>query len=75
MQGLKAPEPGHVEIHRDLLWVETPEGPRVVLMFDNERAMRAVVSFLRDTKVGQTVTIHPRGAAGGATVGMSLRRL
>ena len=36
----------------------------MALLFRDERATRAVLSFLRKTKVGQMVTIPPRGEAG-----------
>ena len=32
----------------------------MALPFDNERATKAVLSFIRKTKVGQVVTILPR---------------
>ena len=31
------------------------------MLFDDDRATKAVLSFLRVTKVGQMVTIPPRG--------------
>ena len=34
-----------------------PRAQTVALMFNDERAMRVVLSFLRDTEVGQMVTI------------------
>ena len=42
-----------------------PRTPRMALLFRDERATRAVLSFLRKTKVGQIVTIPPRDEAGG----------
>ena len=33
----------------------------MALLFDDDRATKAVLSFLRVTKVGQMVTIPPRG--------------
>ena len=42
-----------------------PRAPRMALLFGDERATRAVLSFLRKTKVGQMVTIPPRDEAGG----------
>ena len=36
----------------------------MALLFGDERATRAVLSFLRKTKVGQMVPIPPRGDAG-----------
>ena len=41
-----------------------PRAPRVALLFRDERATKAVLSFLRKTKVGQVVTISPRDEAG-----------
>ena len=38
-----------------------PRAPRVALLFKDERATKAVLSFLRKTRVGQMVTIPPRG--------------
>ena len=35
--------------------------PRIALLFNDERATKAVLSFLRRTKVRQMVTIGPRG--------------
>ena len=40
--------------------METPRAPGVALVFDDERASRAVLSFLRDTKVGQAVAVPHR---------------
>ena len=40
---------------------ERPRAPSVRLMFDDVRAAPAVLSFLRDTRVGQMVSMHPRG--------------
>ena len=37
-----------------------PRAPRMALLFGDERATKAVLSFLRKTKVGQMVTIPPR---------------
>ena len=37
-----------------------PKAPRMALLFDDDRATKAVLSFLRVTKVGQMVTIPPR---------------
>ena len=34
--------------------------PRISLLFGDKRAIRAVLSFLRKTKVGQMVTIPPQ---------------
>ena len=36
----------------------------MALLFEDERATKAVLSFLRKTKVGQVVTISPRDEAG-----------
>ena len=36
----------------------------MALLFGDERATRAVLSFLRKTKVGRMVTIPPRDEAG-----------
>ena len=36
----------------------------MALLFGDERATKAVLSFLRKTKVGQMVTIPPRDEAG-----------
>ena len=33
-------------------------------MFNDERATKAVLSFLRKTRVGQMITIPPRGGGG-----------
>ena len=41
-----------------------PREPRMALLFGDERATRAVLSFFRKTKVGQIVTIPPRDEAG-----------
>ena len=41
-----------------------PRAPRMALLFGDERATKAVLSFLRKTKVGQRVTIPPRGEEG-----------
>ena len=38
-----------------------PRAPRVALLFNDERATKAVLSFLRKTRVGQAITITPRG--------------
>ena len=38
-----------------------PRAPRMALLFNDERATKAVLSFLRKTRVGQLVTIPPRG--------------
>ena len=38
-----------------------PKAPRMALLFGDDRATKAVLSFLRATKVGQMVTIPPRG--------------
>lgn len=43
--------------------------PIVALIFDKERATRAVLSFLRDTKVGQMVTLPPRGEESNGNAG------
>ena len=44
-----------------------PRAPRVALLFDDERPTKAVRPFLRGTKIGQMVTLPPRGEgrAGG----------
>ena len=41
-----------------------PRAPRVALLFDNERATKAVLSFLRKMRVGQAITIPPRARGG-----------
>ena len=42
-----------------------PKAPRVALLFNGERATKVVLSFLCKTKVGQMVTIPPRGGEEG----------
>ena len=42
-----------------------PRASRIALLFGDERATGAVLSSLRKTKVGQIVTIPPRGEARG----------
>ena len=37
----------------------------MALLFNDERATKAVLSFLRKTRVGQMVTIPPRGGGEG----------
>ena len=37
-----------------------PRAPRVALLFGDERATKAVLPFLRKTRVGQLITIPPR---------------
>ena len=39
-----------------------PRAPRVALLFDDNRAARAVLAFLRNTEVGQMDTMPPSGA-------------
>ena len=41
-----------------------PSAPRVTLLFNDERATKAVLSFLRKTRVGQMITIPPRDGEG-----------
>ena len=36
----------------------------MALLFDDERATKAVLSFLRKTRVGQAITIPPRDGGG-----------
>ena len=43
---------------------ERPRTPSVRLMFEDVRAAPAVLSFLRDTRVGQMVSLGPRGEEG-----------
>ena len=38
--------------------------PNHTLLFKDERATKAVLSFLRKTRVGQMITIPPRGGGG-----------
>ena len=40
---------------------KTPRAPSVRLMFDDVRAAPAVLTFLRDTRVGRVITVAPRG--------------
>ena len=37
-----------------------PRAPRMALLFKDERATKAVLSFLRKTRDGQMITIPPR---------------
>ena len=41
-----------------------PRAPRVALFFDDERATKAALSFLRKPRVGQAITIPPRDGGG-----------
>ena len=42
------------------------EAPRVALAFNDERATQAILSFLRETKVGRTMsTPHPQAVEEG----------
>ena len=61
LRGLEAPDQRTVEGRGLSLRVEAP---RMALRFGDERATKAVLSFLRKTKVGQIVTIPPRDEAG-----------
>ena len=42
-----------------------PRAPRMALLFKDERAAKAVLSFLRKTRAGQMVTTPPRDGGGG----------
>ena len=39
------------------------EAPRVALAFNDERATQAILSFLRETKVGRTMSTPPHPQA------------
>ena len=39
---------------------DTPRAPSVRLMFDDVRAGPAVLTFLRDTRVGRMISMAPR---------------
>ena len=40
---------------------ETPRAPSVRLMFDDVRAAPAVLTSLRDTRMGKMISLVPRG--------------
>ena len=54
---------GASHVERLCEW-ERPRAPAVGLMFDDVRAAPAVLSFLRDTLVGQMIFVRPRGGEG-----------
>ena len=62
--GLAAPDPRALERGWETLQVETPESSQNGLLFKDERATKAVLSFLRKTRVGQMITVPPRDAGG-----------
>ena len=67
-------DPRALERRGQTLRVETPD--RMALLFDDERATKAVLTFLRKTKIGQMVTIPPRdvGLGGGKRRGERSRK-
>lgn len=60
MQGLGTSGAGDVEKDQEGVWVGAPKAPSIRRMFDDERAMEAVLTFLRAVKVGSVFSIVPR---------------
>ena len=51
------------------LWVRHPTAPRIGKHFGDERATLAVLAFLRDTKVGEFVSLAALGGGAGGEEG------
>ena len=49
------------EGHWESLWVEAPKAPSAKAIFEDDRAAEAVLTFLRDIKVGRVVTRQEEG--------------
>ena len=49
-----------MEKDQEGVWVGAPKAPSIRRMFDDERAMEAVLTFLRAVKVGSVFSIVPR---------------
>ena len=60
LRGLLASDPRALVRHGQALRVETPQSSQDGLLFDDERQTKAVLSFLRKTRVGQMVIIPPQ---------------
>ena len=56
MQDLGSAEQSDVEEHREGMRLETPRASSVRLLFQDERATPAVLTFLRETKAGRVVS-------------------
>ena len=59
MEGLTAPEQSDVEERREGVWVETPGGPLHRDAFPGRQGNPAVLTFLRETKVGRMIDLAP----------------